>query len=66
MRSVVIPPVAIPSKLRSRRAVNTLVGGKEVALTRTMWENQKKRTIKRQQLDMIDEDSEFDYAVLRP
>lgn len=52
MKHVATPPVDIPKKLAGRRALNTVVSGKKVPLTKQMWENCKKKA---KYLDMIDE-----------
>lgn len=49
MRHVGIPPVVIPEQFDSR-AARTLVAGKNVPFTRSMWQNQKKNV---RHLDVI-------------
>uniref|UniRef100_K3WDJ3 Uncharacterized protein n=1 Tax=Globisporangium ultimum (strain ATCC 200006 / CBS 805.95 / DAOM BR144) TaxID=431595 RepID=K3WDJ3_GLOUD len=43
MKHVATPPVAIPEKVANPRALSTLVGGKNVAFTMSMWRNAKKK-----------------------
>ncbi|RLN90965.1 hypothetical protein BBJ28_00015737 [Nothophytophthora sp. Chile5] len=55
MRHIVTqPPVEIPAQLRSKKLISSRVAGHNVPLTRSMWDNMKKKHQKRQ-LDVIGE-----------
>ncbi|KAL8000017.1 hypothetical protein Plhal703r1_c23g0097741 [Plasmopara halstedii] len=43
MKKRVIPPVKIPKDINSQRALSTTVSGRNVPLTRSMWDNTKRK-----------------------
>ncbi|CAH0488164.1 unnamed protein product [Peronospora farinosa] len=43
MKTVVVPPVDIPREMNCQRALTMIVAGRNVPLTRTMWDNTKRK-----------------------
>ncbi|CAI5747293.1 unnamed protein product [Peronospora destructor] len=43
MKTVVVPPVDIPREMKCQRALTTIVAGRNVPLTRCMWDNTKRK-----------------------
>ncbi|KAL7687698.1 hypothetical protein Plhal304r1_c021g0073971 [Plasmopara halstedii] len=53
MKKRVVPPVEIPNELNSQRALSITVSGRNVPLTRSMWDNTKR---KMHHMEQISED----------
>ncbi|TDH71242.1 hypothetical protein CCR75_007923 [Bremia lactucae] len=53
MRKRVVPPVEIPKEINSQCALSAIVAGRNVPLTRCMWDNTKRK--KRHHMEQIAE-----------